>query len=174
MTDKTDLTRWNRAGLSRFRYIDGNAATFLEDVRQRLAERFPTWAELDVSIETDENHNQKLERLQSQYEGETDDMLLNISRGFVRSAHVLTETLDAYANETKLGTASQWENVRKLVNMLDYHPRPPASSYTPLVIHVKEDGSGILPKGFQVKHSRKMVLRLWCLKPCQTWKSVKT
>jgi len=28
-----DLTRWNRAGLSRFAYVDGNAATWLEELR---------------------------------------------------------------------------------------------------------------------------------------------
>ena len=40
MTIRYDLTRWNRASLNRFRYIDGNAVTFLEEVRQALIERF--------------------------------------------------------------------------------------------------------------------------------------
>jgi hypothetical protein len=33
MTRLTDLTRWNRAGLTRFRYVDGNAAVWLEELR---------------------------------------------------------------------------------------------------------------------------------------------
>ena len=43
MTGRSDITRWNRAGLKRFRYVDANAATFLEELRVRLAERFPVW-----------------------------------------------------------------------------------------------------------------------------------
>ena len=35
-----DLTRWNRAGLKRFRYVDGNAATHLEELRLALLSRF--------------------------------------------------------------------------------------------------------------------------------------
>ncbi|WP_462160127.1 hypothetical protein [Pseudoalteromonas sp. GB56] len=31
-----DLTRWNRAGLSKFAYIEGNAATYQEDLRHSL------------------------------------------------------------------------------------------------------------------------------------------
>jgi hypothetical protein len=38
-----DLTRWNRAGLDRVRYVDGNAAVFLERMRARLAADFPQW-----------------------------------------------------------------------------------------------------------------------------------
>lgn len=30
---RSDLTRWNRAGLSRFQYVDGNAAIWLEELR---------------------------------------------------------------------------------------------------------------------------------------------
>src|SRR5690606_39760429 len=33
MKQLADLTRWNRAGLSRFRYLDGNAAVWLEELR---------------------------------------------------------------------------------------------------------------------------------------------
>ena len=43
MNPSEDLTRWNRAGLSRFDYIDGNAAVFLERLRRALAARFPGW-----------------------------------------------------------------------------------------------------------------------------------
>ncbi len=40
-----DLTRWNRAGLKRFRYVDGDAATWLEELRVAL---------LGLYLETDE------------------------------------------------------------------------------------------------------------------------
>ena len=30
---RSDLTRWNRAGLTRFQYVDGNAAVWLEELR---------------------------------------------------------------------------------------------------------------------------------------------
>lgn len=33
MTRLTDLTRWNRAGLTRFRYVDGDAAVWLDELR---------------------------------------------------------------------------------------------------------------------------------------------
>ena len=33
---RLDLTRWNRAGLTRFRYVDGDAATWLEELRIAL------------------------------------------------------------------------------------------------------------------------------------------
>ena len=40
---RRDLTRWNRAGLGRIRYVDGNAATYLDEIRDRLAAAFPQW-----------------------------------------------------------------------------------------------------------------------------------
>ena len=39
MTGRSDITRWNRAGLRRFQYVDANAATYLEELRVRLADR---------------------------------------------------------------------------------------------------------------------------------------
>lgn len=39
MNDQKDFTRWNRAGLSRIKYVDGNAATWLDEIRlQHLAQ----------------------------------------------------------------------------------------------------------------------------------------
>ncbi|WDE03638.1 hypothetical protein SG34_019940 [Thalassomonas viridans] len=149
--DKRELTRWNRAGLTRFRYIDGNAATYLEDIRLRLAQEFTDWPAVNLEINEDESQSEKLERIEELYNGESDDLLWNISRSFARSAHVLTETMDAYGNEAKLTTANQWDSVRKMVSMLDYHPHPPASAFTSLVFQAK--GSGTLETGFQVKHS---------------------
>lgn len=42
MSDATprDLTRWNRAGLSRFTYVDGNAAVWLDEVRLSMLARY--------------------------------------------------------------------------------------------------------------------------------------
>ncbi|MGD9250262.1 MAG: hypothetical protein PVG19_03510, partial [Desulfobacterales bacterium] len=177
MNGRTDLTRWNRASLNRFRYIDGNALTYLEDLRQALLERFADpdaatlqWGDLvprqagdsddayvrlaqeqaRLSAETD---RERLDRLQSQYEGARRDWAWEIARVLARAAHVLTEYLDAYANEGYLRTATQWDNVRRLVEMIDYHPAPPASASTRLVIEAKEDARGTLDAGLQVKYA---------------------
>jgi hypothetical protein len=40
MTAGPDLTRWNRTGLGRFAYVDGNAATFLEELRVQMLTRY--------------------------------------------------------------------------------------------------------------------------------------
>ena len=40
MSERKDLTRWNRAGLSSFTYVDGNAVEYLELLRRELAARF--------------------------------------------------------------------------------------------------------------------------------------
>ena len=177
MNGRTDLTRWNRASLNRFRYIDGNALTYLEDLRQALLERFADpdtatlqWGDLvprqagdsddayvrlaqeqaRLSVETD---RERLDRLQSQYEGARRDWAWEIARVLARAAHVLTEYLDTYANEGYLRTATQWDNVRRLVEMIDYHPAPPASASTRLVIEAKEDARGTLATGLQVKYA---------------------
>lgn len=154
---KKDLTRWNRAGLKRIRYINGNAATFLEDIRSNLLEneKFKKWEELKAvydtkDSETDSNHAvEEYEHLQSQ----KGSMGLEIIRSFARASHVLTEHIDAYANESFLGTATQWDNIRRLVGMIDYHPAPPASAETYLAVQVKNGKDGVIPKGFQVKHN---------------------
>ena len=145
MSDKSDLTRWNRAGLSRFRYIDNNAVTYLEQLRQTLEDRFPNWKDLKLEIpdpdlekvtrrERDDRLHQRQELLLEQYNGERRDWGWEIARSFARACHVLTEHIDAYANEGFLGTATQWDSVRRMVEMLDYHPAPPASASTVLVL----------------------------------------
>ena len=53
---KTDLTRWNRSGLKRFRYVDGNAITYLEALRLAMRRAFSDaagnnqWQELETAI----------------------------------------------------------------------------------------------------------------------------
>ncbi|MBT1076096.1 baseplate J/gp47 family protein [Geobacter grbiciae] len=150
MSTGTDLTRWNRAGLSRFRYVDGNAVTFLELLRAELADRFPNWQEV-TQLPLAETEAERQERMLEQYHASRRDWAWEIARVLARSSHVLTEHLDAYANEGFLGTATQWDTVRRLVEMIDYHPAPPASAATRFVIEAKE--AGTLAAGFAVKHT---------------------
>ena len=149
----SDLTRWNRAGLSRFDYLDGNAAVFLERLRAGLADKFPAWTQARATLPADESEEARKTRLEALYAGDPDDMLWQLTRQFARSCHVLGAHVDAYANEATLGTASQWENLRRLVALLDYAPLPPASAYTPLVLFLKADKTGSVAAGLQVKHS---------------------
>ncbi|MDJ0989222.1 MAG: baseplate J/gp47 family protein [Desulfobacterales bacterium] len=179
MNARHDLTRWNRANLSRFRYIDGNAVTFLETLRQALIDRFTDqaaetlqWESLVSGPPDDpsgegayerlkrerariqrETERERLDRISEQYDGDRRDWGWEIARVLARSAHVLTEYIDAYANEGFLRTATQWDNVRRLVEMLDYHPAPPASAATLLAIEAKPDADGTLEAGLQVKYT---------------------
>jgi hypothetical protein len=202
----SDLTRWNRAGLPRFRYVDGNAAAWLEELRLALLSRnlaplldpnapdpaasLDWWKEVWRNPPADQQGQAFLKqvldgvetrllwqapdgagplwvrppvrpeletewsaRLRDQYEAGRGDLAWEIVRSFARGVHVLTEHLDAYANEGYLGTATQWESVRRLIAMLDVRPAPPASASTVLVLEAKADRQGVLAKGFQIKHS---------------------
>ncbi|HHD64274.1 MAG TPA: hypothetical protein ENK96_07940, partial [Desulfobulbaceae bacterium] len=151
MSKQKDLTRWNRAGLHRFRYIDGNAAIYLELLRAAFAEGFPYPDWKDVASRRDILTDP--ESLVRQYNEKRGEWAWEIARVLARSSHVLTEYIDAYANEGYLDTASQWDNVRRLVEMLDYHPAPPASASTSLVLEAKKKAAGLVKAGFQVKYS---------------------
>lgn len=158
MTAKIDLTRWNRAGLRHFQYIDGNAVEYMEILRTQLGEHFPIWESLflssnSVSTGTEDEELQRKERILAQYHGKRGDWGFEIVRSFARACHVLTEHIGAYANESYLGTATQWDHVRRLVEMLDYHPAPPSSASTLLVLEAKAGLRGNVAKGFQVKHT---------------------
>lgn len=152
-----DLTRWNRAGLSRFDYLDGNGAAWLERLRHDLAQAFPgwpLWAQLpappaDPSTETED---ERLQRLMALYQADPDDLLWQLVRQFARSAHVLGVHLDAQANEGYLRTASQWDSLRRLLAVLDEAPRPPASAATPLALQLKPGAAGTVAAGLQVQH----------------------
>lgn len=152
---KYDLTRWNRAGLKKIRYVDDNAATCLEMLRQELHDRFPAWLDMEVDVASSETIVQRNVRLEQQYVKVTREWGWEIARSFARASHILLEHLDAYANEASLGTASQWDNMRRLVAMIGYHPAPPASASTSLVLLAKKGQTGLLAKGFQVKYSPK-------------------
>jgi hypothetical protein len=157
---KKDLTRWNRAGLKRFRYTDGNAITYLETLRLAMRQAFSDaegnnqWQDLDTAIPVPatETAAERQSRWLAQYRAERRDYGWEILRAYARAAHVLTEHLDAYANEGYLTTATQWENVRRLVEMIDYHPAPPASAGTPVALLAKEGKAGSVAAGFAFKN----------------------
>jgi len=161
----TDLTRWNRAGLSRFRYVDGNAATHLELLRQSLHAYFPNWQEVlnepisteDIDQASGRERESLLRKRQQQllehYSKESRDTGWLIARALARACHILTEHADAYANEGFIGTAMQWDDVRRMVELLDYHPAPPASASTFLALMTRESMAGIVAEGYQVKNA---------------------
>ena len=65
--DIKDQTRWNRGGLERFRYIDGNAVTYLETMRKNLAKAFPDWKKMSEAGEFQESDSIRLKRMIDQY-----------------------------------------------------------------------------------------------------------
>jgi predicted phage baseplate assembly protein len=140
-----DLTRWNRAGLSRFQYVDANAVTMLEDLRAALE---ANWPSPNSEWRSDPNGT-----LESQYEHVPPEMGWQLSRVLARACHIALGYLDAYANEGFLGTATQWENVRRMVAMLGYRPVPPASASTPLALHLKAELSGKIAAGLAVRYA---------------------
>lgn len=165
----SDLTRWNRAGLSRLHYTDGNAATYLEDLRLALRTQFGSdedvlvWlgASLNKDL-TDKNLREWQARLLDQYGAPRRDYAWEILRTFARSSHVLAQTVNAYSNERYIRTATQWDNLRRLVKMLDYHPAPPASAETWVALAAKLPdttkgitGIGTVDKGLALQNQPK-------------------
>lgn len=146
----SDLTRWNRAGLRRFRYVDATAVEHFEALRAALARRFPAYAD---AREASEDAPGRQRRLLEQYQAPTGDPVLELMRVLARATHVLTEHIDAHANEGFIDTATQWDPLRRLVHLLGYHPAPPASAQTSLVVLAKPGAAGTLERGFQVKHA---------------------
>ncbi|HEX5687845.1 MAG TPA: hypothetical protein VFY73_27840 [Ideonella sp.] len=149
-----DLTRWNRAGLTRVQYVDGNAAVFLERLRGQLAEAFPGWGTPQATPPAAAEESARKAFLEGVYRQNPDDLLWHLMRAHARAAHVLAGTLDAYANEGWIGTATQWESVRRLVAMLDYAPHPPGSASTALaLLHKPGTAAGKVLAGLQVKYA---------------------
>ncbi|MDB5598184.1 MAG: hypothetical protein JWN71_228 [Xanthobacteraceae bacterium] len=148
-----DLTRWNRAGLSRFRYVDANAATHLEALRLELASRFADWKRIQAETPADETIAEWTERLLKQYRDDRRDWAWETTRSFARALHILTEHVDAFANEGYLRTATQWKSVRRLATMVGYTPSPGSSATTPVVFMAKSDVTlDTLRRGFAIKH----------------------
>jgi len=157
---KKDLTRWNRSGLKAFRYIDGNAITYLETLRQALKKEYTNgsttqWDELlkRFTVLPNESSFQKTKRISDQYYDERRDFAWEILRAFSRSVHVLGEYINAYANEAYLPTAVEWDNVRKLVALLGYQPSPPSSAMTPIALLFKSGLAGEVKRGFAIKNN---------------------
>lgn len=158
-----DLTRWNRAALSRFRYVDGNAATYLEDLRLALDKRFGQWAvgrppqPLGGQVEPadpppNETAAEWLARLLAQYNQPRCDWGWETTRTFARALHILTEHIDAFANEGYLHTATQLSSLHQLAQMIGYTPAAASSAQTPLVLRAKPDVTvATVARGFAVK-----------------------
>lgn len=144
-----DLTRWNRGGLSRFRYVDGNGVHYFDEMLQRLDAELGTGS----TVASAETVQEAVDRRRAAYEAGPGSWGTEIVRAFARASHVLMEYVDAYANEGYLSTATQWEHVRRLVSLLDYRPAPPSSASTHLALLASEDGAGTLAKGFAVSHT---------------------
>ena len=150
--DIKDQTRWNRGGLERFRYIDGNAVTYLETMRKNLAKAFPDWKKMSEAGEFQESDSIRLKRMIDQYKAGRQDWGWEIARTLSRSIHILTEHMNAFSNEGYLGTATQWEYMRRIVSMLDYKPTPPSSASTKIaIIADPEADPGLVKKGLQGK-----------------------
>ena len=147
---RPDFTRWNRAGLSRFDYLDANAVTLLESLREEMARAFPQWRAMRLP-DPGENEVERARRLLAQYRAEPGDLGWELMRAFARAAHVLARHMDAYANEGYLRTAAHWDNLRRLVAMLDHHPRSAASAYVSLVLTAAK--AGPVEAGFRIKYA---------------------
>ncbi|MEA2621656.1 MAG: hypothetical protein QOH61_566 [Chloroflexota bacterium] len=141
-----DLTRWNRAGLSRFTYVDANAVTLLERLREEVVERFG--AEWDPAPPKAAD---LMERYAAVPHGDAGWELL---RALARATHIVCAHVDAYANEAFLRTATQSESLRRLVALLDYHPAPASSASTTLAFDAKADAAGptTVPAGTAVRY----------------------
>jgi hypothetical protein len=143
-----DLTRWNRAGLPRLRYVDATAVTHLETLRRRLEDAFgPAWPAVADAASSD-----PAAQLERYLAGDPGDPAWELLRAFARAAHVVSEHVDAYTNEAYLRTATQVEHVRRIVSLIGYAPAPPASATTPLAFDVTADEVE-LPAGVAVRHS---------------------
>lgn len=179
-TSVNDLTRWNRARLSRFRYIDGGAAEWLEylrvahlllfatnrdgtvttdpedwveafrtgqhegsDVNAMLSALASRWAQ-DGPFDFVETGTSYTEALRAQYDRIPIDQTQQIGRAFARAFHILTETMDAYANEGFLATATQSPHLRRLLEMVDFQPRIASSAIVPVAL-VLADETGRIP-----------------------------
>ena len=158
---KPDLTRWNRAGLRRLRYVNANAATLLQILVTKLATHpdFGPWAEgelapwIPLDGSTEQQDWQRAGEAYAALQNQTGTPALEIARSFARASHMLAEAIDAHVNEAFVGTATQWENLRRLLQMLDAVPRSPASASTSLVLQVKPGQVTTLSRGFPVKHT---------------------
>ena len=141
------ITGWNRSGLSHFRYIDGNAATFFADLVWQYRSRFIKNEPFSQKHGYDADSQDSL----LLYNNRSTDWGVEMLRSFARSSHVLTEHINDYANEMSVGTAQKWDSLRKLSKMVNYIPSPPASAAAYLALSIKDKKSGIVQPGLQIK-----------------------
>lgn len=139
-----NLTRWNRSSLTQFRYIDGNAETFFNDMMADFSRKF---------IIGSNSNDHLLKETSFNYQSTTSDWGIEILRAFARSTQVLTEHINDYANEMTLSTARQRSSLVKLSTMIDYKQSPPASATVLLSLNVKQNQHGELASGFQCKNN---------------------
>lgn len=152
-----DYTRWNRGGLQQLHYVDGNAPTYLDDIRLRLRLQFagnPDVLRWLNDHDDAESLAQWQQRLLEQYQSPRRDYGWETLRTLSRALHVLARYGDAYANERYIGTATQWDSLRRLVAMLDYHPALPASAETWLALIADEEDQAVgeVAAGLAVVH----------------------
>lgn len=139
------ITRWNRAGLSRFSYINGNAPSFFADMMAAYRTRLLGRETAGLS------EYQAPEEISRLYDSPSTEWGAQMLRSFARSSHVLTEHINDFANEMTVSTAAQWESLRKLANMVNYLPGPPASAATYLGLTARAGKKGTVRRGLQVK-----------------------
>ncbi len=151
MTEQADLTRWNRARLRRIRYVDGNAATFLETLRATLGKRLPDW-QPGLPPSAAETPAARLARLEQQYDGPRGDLLWELTRAFARACAVLADHIDAFANEMFLDTAGEWESLRRLAQTIGYTPAPASSATTAIWLQARPGTAGTVPSGMRLQH----------------------
>lgn len=180
--DVRDMTRWNRAGLDRFRYTSEAAAEFAEALRIAHLLLFEkgqhpddldspdawraAFASADGTFADGEALKDALaqlrsrfsrpgmdgvpprnatyeQRLLAQYQANLMDPSAQISRAFARALHVLAETLNAYANEGTLRTATQTVHAHHLLSLIGFQARLAASAITPISYQVKADAGRV-------------------------------
>ena len=139
------ITRWNRAGLSRFSYINGNAPNFFAELTAQYRTRI-------LGRQTPElSEKDRAAQAALLYANPNTEWGEQILRSFARSSHVLTEHINDFANEMTVSTAARWDSLRKLADMVNYLPAPPASAAAYLALTVKAGKKGTVRRGFQVK-----------------------
>ena len=191
----TDLTRWNRAGLDRFQYVDGDAATWLEELRLAMMgltahgaefeERLPETWRYRFSDEAEwpdpadrtafmeklvwkalargypdraETARKRNARLIEQYADAPGEYGWEVMRAAARAAHVLLGHQNAYANEGYIRTATQWENLRRLAEMVNHQPAPPSSAVATVGLilnkdEMPDDEPVEIARGLAMKHT---------------------
>ncbi len=92
------------------------------------------------------NNATRAERLLAQYQAILTDPSAQISRAFARALHGLAKSVDAYANEGTLRTATQAVHAHHLLSLIGFQPRPAASAITPIAYQVRS-GAGRVTLG---------------------------